>query len=313
METWRWVWRDGVVPSLSDAGLRALETALAGDDPRLIQGATTSPPPLQRMQDWPVEGACALGYCGWAEIEAKLNGEPESVKPENAREIPLTQGKVAWVDPEDYETLVAFSWYAQEHHGHWYAHRTQYLGGGREHEQKETVPMHRQILSAPDGMMVDHKDRNGLNNTRGNLRLVTDAENKRNCKRSGKSIFRGVYPSPTPGKWCAKLSDGGKSVYLGTFDTEQAAASAYNRAAQERFGSQAVLNRFATVGEVEEFFSRVCFETDQRLGESAGCRWFLNAFDEMPRDDMRRLLLAEVRRSLSARGFPQKGVADHDD
>jgi hypothetical protein len=57
----------------------------------------------------------------------------------------------------------------------------------------------------------------------------------------------------------------------------------------------------------------VCFETDQRLGESAGCRWFLNAFDETPRDEMRRLLLAEVRRSLSARGSPQEGVADYDD
>src|SRR5262249_42196250 len=42
-----------------------------------------------------------------------------------------------------------------------------------------------------------------------------------------------------------------------------------------------------TVAEVEEFFARVCFEIDQRLGEPAACRWFLNWFDETPRDDMR--------------------------
>ena len=49
-----------------------------------------------------------------------------------------------------------------------------------------------------------------------------------------------------------------------------------------------------TVGEVEEFFARACFEADQRLGEPAACRWFLNWFDDTPRDEMRRELLAEV-------------------
>jgi len=57
----------------------------------------------------------------------------------------------------------------------------------------------------------------------------------------------------------------------------------------------------ATVGEVEEFFARVCFEADQRLGEAAACRWFLNWFDDTPREPMRRELLAEVDRALEAR------------
>ena len=56
-----------------------------------------------------------------------------------------------------------------------------------------------------------------------------------------------------------------------------------------------------SVGEVEEFFARVCFEADQRMGEPAACRWFLNWFDDTPRDEMRRLLLAEVERSLADR------------
>jgi hypothetical protein len=56
-----------------------------------------------------------------------------------------------------------------------------------------------------------------------------------------------------------------------------------------------------TVGEVDEFFSRVCFEADQRLGEPAGCRWFLNWFDDTPREQMRNELLEEVERTLRQR------------
>jgi len=127
MESWRKVWREGMAPQLSVAALSALQRALQNDDPRLLQGATTSPPPLECVRDWPVEAACVLGYCGW-------------------------QGE-------------------------------------------------------------------GLE----------------------------------------------------------------------------------TVAEVEEFFARACFEADQRLGEPAACRWFLNWFDDTPRDEVRRELLAEVTRTLARR------------
>lgn len=128
MESWRKVWRDGMAPQLSVASLGALQKALQHDDPRLLQGNVVSPPPLERLRDWPVEAACALGYCGW-------------------------QGE-------------------------------------------------------------------GLE----------------------------------------------------------------------------------TVAEVEEFFARVCFETGQRLGEPAACRWFLNWFDDTPRDEVRRELLTEVNREILNRG-----------
>lgn len=65
METWRRVWRGGVAPSLSYRGLLALKKALLDDDSRLIQGATTTPPPLRCVWDWPTEAACAIAYCGW--------------------------------------------------------------------------------------------------------------------------------------------------------------------------------------------------------------------------------------------------------
>lgn len=67
MESWRRVWREGMAPQLSLESLNALQVALQNDDPRLLQGATTSPPPLACVQDWPVEAACVLGYCGVVE------------------------------------------------------------------------------------------------------------------------------------------------------------------------------------------------------------------------------------------------------
>ena len=139
METWRQVWREGVAPQLSTAGLEALQKALQADDERLLQGATTSPPPLQCVRDWAVEGACVIGYCGW-------------------------QG---------------------------------------------------------DGL--------------------------------------------------------------------------------------------ETVAEVEEFFARMCFEIDQQLGEPAACRWFLNWFDDTPRDEMRRELLIEVQRALAQRLSAEDGDEDLDE
>jgi hypothetical protein len=64
IEAWRRAWR-AIAAQLSTKALRALRKALENDDPRLIQSATTSPPPLQAVQDWPVQAACSLGYCGW--------------------------------------------------------------------------------------------------------------------------------------------------------------------------------------------------------------------------------------------------------
>ena len=130
MEAWRKVWREGLAPLLSTKGLQALKRALERDDERLTQGATTTPPPMQCVLDWPVEGACVVGYSAW-------------------------QG---------------------------------------------------------DGL--------------------------------------------------------------------------------------------ETVGEVEEFFAKVCFEADQRLGEPAAVRYFLNWFDDTPRPEMRRQLLTEVVRVLNDRILP---------
>jgi hypothetical protein len=95
MESWRLVWRKGIAPLLSDRALAALEKALLNDDPRLIQGATTTPPPLQCVQDWDVEGACALGYCGWQGEGLNSVGEVEEYFSRLCHEIDLRLGEPA--------------------------------------------------------------------------------------------------------------------------------------------------------------------------------------------------------------------------
>lgn len=144
MEAWRKTWREGIAHQLPTVGLEALAVALEEDDPRLGQGYTTEPPPLQSVQDWPVESGDAIVFC-----------------------------------------------YVAEHGGFLYA---------------------------------------------------------------------------------------GYSV-----------------------------------GEAEEFFARVSFEADQLLGEPSACRHFINWFDETPRDEMRRLLLPEVKRVLDYRFGLEAGGFGPDD
>lgn len=77
MESWRTVWRVGLAPTLSVAGLEALRDALRDDDKRLLQGATTQPPPLMLVQDWPCEGGCAVSLPGWLGDGLETVGEVE--------------------------------------------------------------------------------------------------------------------------------------------------------------------------------------------------------------------------------------------
>lgn len=79
MESWRKVWREGVAPQLSTKGLQALARALTTDDERLVQGATTCPPPLQCMRECAVEGACGVSYAAWQGDGLKTVGEVEEL------------------------------------------------------------------------------------------------------------------------------------------------------------------------------------------------------------------------------------------
>jgi hypothetical protein len=97
--------------------------------------------------------------------------------------------------------------------------------------------MHRVILDAPEGSEVDHVNGDGLDNRRKNIRLVTRTENLRHQKtfRNSKSGYKGVTFNPVNGRWKATLN-------LGTFDSAEEAARAYDRVIRRLFGSLAKTN-----------------------------------------------------------------------
>jgi hypothetical protein len=66
-----------LAPQFPTAGLEALRDALEQNDPMLIQGATTNPPPMICVQNWPVKGACVIGYCGWKGLALETVAEVE--------------------------------------------------------------------------------------------------------------------------------------------------------------------------------------------------------------------------------------------
>jgi hypothetical protein len=107
--------------------------------------------------------------------------------------------------------------------------------------------MHREIAihaGLPDSPKYDHRDGNGLNNQRENLRPCTESQNSQNRRKSvGKtSKFKGVAWHIRKLRWIATLAHNGKRHYLGYFKTQQSAARAYDAVAREHFGEFAVLN-----------------------------------------------------------------------
>ena len=114
MEAWRRVFREGVVPQLSIAGLQALKAALEHDDSRLIQGAACSPPPLQCVADWPVEAACAVSFTGWQGDGLRTVAEVEDYFARTCYTVDLRLGKPAGIryflneyDQWDRATMIA--------------------------------------------------------------------------------------------------------------------------------------------------------------------------------------------------------------
>jgi len=147
-----------------------------------------------------------------------------------AKEIPLTQGKVALVDDADYAYLSQFKWYFN---GGGYAARTapQSLGRG-------IIYMHRELLKPGKGIVVDHIDGDKLNNRRSNLRIATVSQNIFHSKLSkvNTSGYKGVRWHRQGKKWLAEIKYQRRNIYLGLFDTAEAASAAYNAAAKRLFG-----------------------------------------------------------------------------
>lgn len=150
-------------------------------------------------------------------------------------EIPLTQGKFATIDEKDLEIISRCSWHYIAKGGLEYAETV---------IERRPVSMHRLIMNPEKGLEIDHRDSNGLNNTRSNLRPCTRRQNMMNRRKLkiGSSRFKGVSHSKNRSKWKAFIRIHKRTIYLGTHETEIGAAQAYDAAARELFGEFARTN-----------------------------------------------------------------------
>jgi len=102
--------------------------------------------------------------------------------------------------------------------------------------------MHREIMSPPQELVVDHINGDGLDNRKENLRVCTHAENIRNQKlnRLNTTGYKGVCVNRE--KWISRIKVNGKLLYLGRYNTPEEAAQVYDEAARKYFGKFASLN-----------------------------------------------------------------------
>jgi HNH endonuclease len=107
----------------------------------------------------------------------------------------------------------------------------------------KTVLLHRLVMEAPKGIEVDHRDWDGLNNRRYNLRFATRAQNRANCRRFNhvSKSGRGVYEQKN-GRFTVVITIKNKAKYFGTYDTAEEAARVRDLAVIEAHGEFAVLN-----------------------------------------------------------------------
>ena len=156
------------------------------------------------------------------------------------KEIPLSRGKVALVDDEDYESLARWKWSAWEHrNGDFYAVRTIQHGG-----RQSTIRMHRLVCMPGTGQVVDHINHDTLDNRRMNLRACTAKENLRNRRVNPRhsSRYKGVRRRKDTGRWSAQITCNKRAIALGCFASEREAREAYDVAALRLFGEFARLN-----------------------------------------------------------------------
>lgn len=155
------------------------------------------------------------------------------------KEIPLTQGKFAIVDDEDFHFLSNFKWCAVLSNGNFYALRRIKRSG-----KWTTIKMHTVLMKTPAGLVVDHVNGNSLDNRRVNMRLCSASDNNRNKKNApgATSKYRGVHWANAAKKWKASISINNRCHYLGIYASEIDAARAYDAAAYKHYGNFSNLN-----------------------------------------------------------------------
>ena len=170
------------------------------------------------------------------------------------KEIKLTRGYVAIVDDDDYEWASRYTWHASTGR-HVCAKTTLSMALEGQRWQRAEF-MHRMLLDAKRGEIVDHINGDPLDNRRSNLRIVTAEQNARNSKkpasyskRKPTSVFKGVSRKvvkykgdPRYVSWNAQICVDGKKIHIANCDSEVEAACHYDYAAQHYFGEYARCN-----------------------------------------------------------------------
>lgn len=162
----------------------------------------------------------------------------------SAVEVPISKGYVALVDAADAARVLQHKWSAKEGRQTVYARRTAKRPDGTWGHQS----MHQFLTGYA---LTDHRNGNGLDNRRSNLREATAVENSQNCRKRphNTSGFKGVTWHKNRRKWMAQIKPGDQSNrFLGYFLTAEEAARAYDTAARELHGEYATVN-FPTPGE----------------------------------------------------------------
>ena len=159
--------------------------------------------------------------------------------PETVRLLPLAgragRNRFALVNEDVYAWATGFNWFVNDRG---YIHRNRLQD---ELRLGQTVRLHNLILPPAAGQVIDHINRDPLDNRRSNLRLVTPAQNAMNRGvRAGRSRFRGV--SGTEGHWQCKLRIANQELRLGRYSDERDAARVYDLIAALLLGDTAQLN-----------------------------------------------------------------------
>lgn len=151
------------------------------------------------------------------------------------KEIVLSNGAVCKVDDDDYGKLSTYTWSCKSGR---YAMRCERARGDR----FKNVQMHREVIGAKPGEIVDHINGDTFDNRKANLRICSQSQNMQNStrRRDNVSGYKGVHPNGR--NWAAQIKVDGKQIYLGTFKTKEEAARVYNEAAAKHFGEFARVN-----------------------------------------------------------------------
>jgi len=160
------------------------------------------------------------------------------------KHITLTQGQKAIVDDDDYDNLNNLKWFATKNRCGFYARRSTW--DPKNKKVSKPLIMHRVVVGAGDGEVVDHINGNSLDNRKSNLRVCSNAQNCRNRKRNNKnnstSKYKGVSWNKKKKLWESVIGFNYKDCWLGYFKSEKEAAEQYDIAAQIFFGEFASLN-----------------------------------------------------------------------